>query len=194
VSHIVELECSCGEVKGTIKVVPGSFFHVHCLCIDCQKFASVLNNEKNILDKHGGSELFQTYPCFMEITQGQDKIGCLQLSPKGLYRWHTQCCTMPLANTMSSSKIPFVGVSVKLMKFSSPQEKAEIIGPVTVKAFGKYSKGDMPKDAHAKFPISAMPKILAFMLKGMLRGKNAPSPFFNGKDPVVAIDCISQDE
>ena len=152
-SNIVALECLCGTVKGKIKVVPESFFHVHCLCCDCQSFASHLNNKEKILYKHGGSELFQTYPAFMEISEGQDKIGCVQLRDKGLYRWHTTCCNMPLANTMNSSKFPFVGVSVKLMKFASEQEKMETLGPVTMKAFGKYSIGEMPKDAHPKFPI-----------------------------------------
>lgn len=127
----------------------------------------------------------------MEITEGQDKIGCVQLNLKGLYRWHTKCCNMPIANTMRSSKIPFVGVSVKLMRFSSVQEKVEVLGPVTIKAFGKYSKGDMPKDAHSRFPISGIPEILAFMLKGMLRKKNSPPPFFNGKEPVTAVISIS---
>ena len=190
-SNIVELECLCGTVKGKIKVVPRSFFHVHCLCCDCQKFASHLNNEENILDEHGGSELFQTYPDFMEITEGQDKICGVQLRHKGLYRWHTTCCNMPLANTMNSSKIPFVGVSVKLMKFANEQEKIETLGPVTMKAFGKYSIGEMPKDAHPRFPILFMPKILGFMLKGMLRKKNSPSPFFNGKEPVAKVDAFS---
>ena len=191
VSKIVELECLCGAVKGKINVVPKSFFHVHCLCCDCQKFAAHLNNEENILDENGGSELFQTYPSLMEITEGQDKVCCVQLNQKGLYRWHTTCCNMPLANTMNSSKIPFVGVSVKLMKFANEQEKSEALGPVTMKAFGKYSIGDMPKGAHLRFPISFMPKMLGFMLKGMIGGKNNPSPFFNGKEPAVIADVLS---
>jgi hypothetical protein len=122
-SNIVQLECSCGAVKGTINVVPKCYFHVHCLCSDCQAFAAHLNNEDKILDEHGGSELFQTYPDLMTITEGHDKIGGVQLTQKGLYRWHTTCCNMPLANTMSSSKMPFIGVSVKLMKFAIKQEK-----------------------------------------------------------------------
>ena len=193
-SNIVELECLCGTVKGNIKVVPGAFFHVHCLCCDCQKFASHLNNKNNILDVHGGSELFQTYPKLMNITEGQDHIGAVQLQEKGIYRWHTTCCNMPLANTMRSAKIPFIGVSVKLMKFGSEQEKLEALGPVMIKAFGKHSIGEMPKDAHAKFPISFMPKIISFMLKGMLNKMNRPSPFFNGKETIVSVNVLSKSE
>ena len=88
-------------------------------------------------------------------------------------------------------RLPFVGVSVKLMKFTSEQEKMETLGPVTMKAFGKYSIGEMPKDAHSKFPISYIPKIIGFMLKGMFRKKNSPSPFFNGKETVAKVDVLS---
>lgn len=190
-SKIVDLKCRCGAVKGKLKVVPGAFFHIQCLCCDCQTFASHLNNSENILDEHGGSELIQTYPAFMEITEGHDNMRCVQLTRKGLYRWHTACCHMPLANTMASSKVPFVGVSAKLMQFSSEQEKEEILGPITMKAFGKYSIGEMPKDVHPRFPMSYMPKILGFMLKGMLGKKNSPSPFFRGREPVVKANVLS---
>ncbi|MDU0114642.1 DUF6151 family protein [Psychrosphaera aquimarina] len=189
-SNIVPLECSCKAVKGQLKIVPGSFFHVQCLCCDCQSFAAHLNNKEQILDQHGATELVQTYPAYMKITQGQDKIACVQLNDKGLYRWHTACCNMPLANTMNSSTVPFVGVSVELMKFGNEQEKLELLGPITMKAFGKYSIGEIPKDAHARFPLSYLPKIIAFMLKGMFTHKNRPSPFFNKKIPVTKVNVL----
>ena len=190
-TKIVELECSCGEVKGNVQIVPKSFFHVHCLCCDCQNFASHLGNADKILDAHGGSELLQTYPQYMEITEGKEKIACMQLKVKGIFRWYTSCCDMPLANTMNSAKVPFVGVPVKLMKFSSEQEKLEKLGPVIMKAFGKYSIGEMPKDAHERFPLSFMPKIMGFMIKGLINKRNSPSPFFNGKEPVTKVNTLN---
>lgn len=189
--NTIALECLCGTVKGKLNVVPGEYFHVHCLCSDCQLFASHLNNKEKILDKYGGSELFQTYPNLISFYEGQAKIACVQLRDKGLYRWHTTCCNMPLANTMKSAKIPFVGLSVKLMKFSNEQEKTKAIGPVLIKAFGKSAIGEMPKDAHAKFPLSYMPKIIAFMLKGMFKKKHTPSPFFNGNAPITKIQKLT---
>ena len=74
-SNVINLSCTCGTVKGKLKVVDGSFLRIHCLCCDCQSFASYLGNEENILDEHGGTELFQTYPAYMEITEGQYFIG-----------------------------------------------------------------------------------------------------------------------
>ncbi len=190
-SKIVDLKCSCGTIKGKLNVVPGSFFHVQCLCCDCQSFAAHLNNQKNILDEHGGTELLQTYPAYMEITEGQDKMACVELRRKGIYRWHTACCNMPLANTMGSEKVPFVGVPVKLMQFANEQEKMDVLGPVTMKAFGKYAIGEMPADAHPRFPMSYMPKIIGFMLKGKFFKKYKPSPFFNDKGPVVKVNRLS---
>ncbi len=187
----VNLRCKCGTVKGNLNVVPGDFFHVHCLCCDCQSFAKHLNNSANILDEHGGSELFQTYPAYMEITEGHENIRCMQLKPKGLYRWHTACCNMPLANTMGKSNVPFVGISVKLMQFESEQEKRETLGPVTMKAFGKYAIGEAPKDVHPTFPLSYMPKILAFMIKGKFLKKYTPHPFFNDKTPIAKREVMA---
>ena len=189
-SNAVNLSCACGAVKGKLKVVEGSFFHVQCLCCDCQRFAAYLNNEDSIVDEHGGTELVQTYPAYLDITEGQENIGCVQLREKGLFRWHTTCCNRPLANTMNSSRVPFVGVFVKLMHFSDEHTKRATLGPVTMKAFGKYAKGEMPKDAHSKFPISYMLKIIGFMLKGMLGRKQSPSPFFNHGQPVAKAKIL----
>ncbi len=187
----VDLKCNCGTVRGSLKIVKGSYFHVNCFCCDCQKFAAQLNNQEKILDEQGGTELFQTYPAFMKISEGNDNLACVQLRAKGLLRWHTKCCDMPVANTMGSAKVPFVGVSVKLMSFKSEKEKNEILGPVTMKAFGKYAVGALPDDAYEKFPISYMPKILSFMLKGFLTKKYSPSPFFSGKHPITKAVILS---
>ena len=189
-SNSVALECSCGSVRGELNVNHGSFFHVQCLCCDCQKYASHLNQEK-LLDEYGGTDLFQTYPAYMKITDGLDNIACVQLKEKGLYRWYAACCNMPVANTMSSAKVPFVGVPIAFLKFDNEQVKVNTIGSVSMKAFGKYAIGEMPSDAHPKFPISYMPKILGFMAKGLITNKNTPSPFFNEQEPIAKPKVLS---
>ncbi|WP_018015454.1 DUF6151 family protein [Teredinibacter turnerae] len=190
-SKVVPLACSCGAVKGELNVVPGDFFHVACLCCDCQAFAAQLGREDFVLDSSGGSELFQTYPAYFKITEGAEHIRALQLKPKGLFRWYTACCNTPLANTMKSAHVPFVGLSVKLMQFDSAADKSAAIGPVTLRAFGKHARGPMPADAHATFPKSFLPKILKFMGKGLLLGKSRPSPLFKGGKPVAEIEIVS---
>lgn len=186
-SKTVELSCQCGEVQGQLNIVPKSYFHVHCLCIDCQNFATYLKNEALILDEYGGSELLQTYPQHLTISKGVEHITAIQHQEKGLYRWFTSCCHTPLANTMHAAHIPFVGVSVKMMTLENEAQKLAVLGPVSIKAFAKYARGDAPKDAHQRFPLSYMPKIIGFMLKGMLRKQHKPSPFFQGKTPITAV-------
>ena len=186
-SH-VKLACQCGTVTGSLNIVPQSLFHVHCLCCDCQSFAKALGNEPQILDAHGGSELCQTYPQFMSIDSGHEHLAAIQLTEKGIYRWYATCCNMPVANTMTSAKMPFIGVSVKMMQFANEQQKLQMLGPVSRKAFGKYAKGDMPADVHPSFPKSYLGKISYFMLKGIVTRKQTPSPFFQNGQPIAKIE------
>lgn len=190
-STTVDLKCRCGGVTGKLKVVEGSFFHVQCLCCDCQKFANYLESNSSILDEFGSTELFQTYPTHMQINEGVENIACVQLAEKGLYRWHTTCCNFPIGNTMDSAKMPFVGIPVAFMQFTDEQQKLKTLGPITMKAFAKYAIGSMPNDAHPRFPLSFMPKIIFFMLKGMLTKKSSPSPFFKEGRPLTSSKIIS---
>ena len=189
-SKDISLSCKCGTVKGKLKVDDGSGIRIHCLCCDCQSYATHLGAEDKVLDKHGGTDLFQTYPANLEITEGKEHIGCIQLTEKGAFRWHTTCCNMPFANTFTSSKIPFVGIPANLMQFENEQDKLSTIGPVRMKAFGKYAKGDMPEDAHPKIPLSFMPPMLRFMFKGLLGRKHSPSPLFSNGEPIVKAKVL----
>lgn len=190
-SHQVKLECFCGKLKGNLQVVSNkSSLHVQCLCKDCQNFASYLKNEDKILDEHGASELFQTYPAYINIEDGIEHLTCIKLKEKGILRWHTSCCNTPVANTLASPKMPFAGISVKLMKFNSEEEKAKILGPIIMKAFGKSARGVKPPDAYDTFPKTFLPKIMKFMFIGYLKSKHQPSPFFKNGLPTVVPKVI----
>ncbi len=182
----VKLECFCGSVKGTLAVPSKKqAFHLKCLCCDCQKYAEFLGQEDKILDNYGGTELFQTYPSNVHFDQGVENISCMQLKEKGLYRWYASCCKAPLGNTLSSARVPFVGVPVAIMKLSSQQEKDSQLGPLIMEAFAKYARGSKPKNSHDKFPVSFLPKILVFMGRGLLMGRAKPHPFFHNEMPIV---------
>lgn len=177
--HNVDLSCFCGKVKGNLEVVSNTkAFHVNCLCKDCQKFACHLGTEDKILDEYGASDLFQTYPKYFKLTQGQENLSCLKLKEGGLLRWYTSCCNTPVANTIEKAKMPFAGISVKFMHFDSEEEKLEVLGPVIMKAFAKYSLIAPPKDAHDTFPRTFMPKIIKFMFVGFVKGMYKPSVFY----------------
>jgi len=178
-AETVKLACSCGEVEGEVKIVKKESFHVKCLCCDCQQFAAHLGQENRILDDHGGTELFQTYPAYFRITKGMENIASVRLTEKGLLRHHTTCCNTPTGNMMMNPKVPFVGIPVAFMQFDSEKEKDRILGPLIMEAFGKYARNGKPDHVHERFPLSFMPKILKFMAKGYFVKKYLPSPYFS---------------
>lgn len=173
----VALECQCGQVSGHVEVCQKEFFHIKCLCSDCQEFAARLNRENDLLDGHGGTELFQTYPAHVKITQGADKITMMRLSPKGLQRHHTTCCNTPVGNMVDDPKLPFIGIPVTFLKFASDEEKDKVLGPISLMAFGKDAKNGKPSGAADKFPLSAWPKMILFMIKGYFKKKFEPRPY-----------------
>lgn len=189
-STTVKLACPCGQVTGKLTVNAAPFCHLHCFCRDCQRFAQHLTCDRPILEPQGGTALFQTYPDALSITTGQDKITAAQLTEKGLYRWHTSCCHQPIANTLRSAHVPFMGIFVTFMQFDSDADKLAALGPVTLKVFGHAAIGTMPKDTHPSFPLSAIPRQLGFMLYGVVRQKQRPSPFFDGKVPIAKANVL----
>ena len=79
----IQLKCSCGKVQGIARdITPNSGNRIVCHCGDCQSFARFLKNEKLILDKHNGTDIFQMSLSQVEITQGKDNIKCMRLSEK----------------------------------------------------------------------------------------------------------------
>ena len=172
----VKLSCACGEVQGSLELHQKDSFHVECLCCDCQQFSAELGNSE-MLKSYGGTEILQTYPSYVTITKGQNNISALQLTPKSLWRHYTSCCQTPIGNMMNGKNSPFIGVPICFMQFESDEHKDKILGPTTMRCFAKYGKDNKPADAHDTFPISFMPKIMWFLLKGILTKKSRPSPY-----------------
>lgn len=105
------LGCRCGATRWVISGdAPGT--HVECYCADCQTFLNHLKAE-DYLDAAGGTELFQTMPDAIRFTKGADNLRLLRLSPKGLMRWYAGCCDTPVANTMATPALPFVGAILR---------------------------------------------------------------------------------
>jgi hypothetical protein len=188
----VTLSCQCGALKGQVQIEKSALFHVQCLCCDCQRFAKALNQTDAYLDQYGATELLQTYPDNFVIEQGDTHLACLKLHSKGLLRWYASCCNTPIANTIASSTVPFVGILVNNLKFSDENAKLATIGPISIKAFAKHSLIEPPVDSHQRFPLSFLPKIAFFMMKGKWKKRYQPSPFFNQNgQPTVTPHLIS---
>jgi hypothetical protein len=107
----LQIRCSCGALRGAVRSAsPTAGNRGFCYCDDCQAFAYFLGRAADILDHHGGTEIYQTSQGSMELDAGVNRLACMRRSSKGLLRWYADCCNTPIGNTLSSTAIPFVGL------------------------------------------------------------------------------------
>lgn len=180
----VSLRCSCGELRGMARDVSADNGNrIFCYCDDCQAFAHYLQRANEILDAHGGSDIFQMSPAGLEISGGPEHLACVQLRPGGLLRWYSSCCRTPLGNTMASRGIPFVGLVHSCMDHAADgRTRDEVLGPSRGGVQGRFAKGDRSQiDAHDKAPPSMLLRVVPLMLKARLRGDHKRSPFFDAE-------------
>ncbi|WP_085899406.1 DUF6151 family protein [Kiloniella majae] len=188
----IALECSCGKVKGVARnISPTTGRRVICYCGDCQNFAKKIGRADDVLNTHGGTDIFQITPSQVEITQGQDQLRYLKLSEKGIYRWYTNCCQTPAGN-MVGPKLPFIGIVHNFMACGDDCEK--VLGPVrySVMEQGAIKPQDTTKSmpsaekSAGKFPIGLMIKIFARLFIDKIQGKNRPNAFFKSDGTPVS--------
>lgn len=166
-----ELACRCGATRWTIAAdAPGT--HVECYRADCQTFLNHLKAE-DYLDAAGGTELFQTLPHAIRFSKGQENLRLLRLSPKGLLRWYAGCCGTPIANTLASPTIPFVGMVLR------PGQTG--FGPVVTHANVKSARQPI-------LPSGILRAVFGVLTRGLsakLTARRRPNPFF-GPDGAAA--------
>ncbi len=184
----IGFSCRCGEVKGSLLgASAGNGSHVLCHCSDCQAFARFLEVSE-ILDRNGGTAIYQTLPGRLAFTEGSDLLRSLRLSDDGLLRWYAGCCRTPLGNTIPTPKFRFVGVPLAALP-----EAGGTIGPL----IGSFSAEEAPQGAHppADFGLSRVRRRAALRHFASLIGL-APggSPFFVDGKPVAAPYVLTDDE
>jgi hypothetical protein len=174
------IECRCGALRGVVQALsPRVGRRVVCYCDDCQAFARYLGTASDVLDAHGGTDIFQMSPARLGFSQGTEHLVCVRLTPKGGLRWFTDCCRTAIGNTPPTGQLPFVGLIHTCM---NTEERAldEIIGPVRSRVMGRYARGDLADiEAHDGFPLSHIAAIFAKILVWRLRGDHKRSPFFD---------------
>lgn len=144
------LRCACGSVRGVIRdVSPRTVNRVVCCCSGCQAYARTLGRAHEILDEHGGTDIFQASPAKLEITEGRKHLACLQQTPTGALRWHARCCDSPIANTLPSMRVPFMAVVHTIVDRSQIERPLdELLGPVRVYVNGRFDKA-LARQLHA---------------------------------------------
>lgn len=167
-----------------------------CYCDDCQSFAHFLERADEILDAHGGTEVFQTSPARVEISAGANRLACMRLTTKGLFRWYTSCCRTPIGNTLSTGRLPFVGLIQSCVAADAARREA-VLGPIRARVFGRFAKGDVSAlDVHARAPLGLMARAARMLIGARLRGDHKRSPFFDARSgaPVAAPYVLTDEE
>jgi len=193
----VSLRCACGSLRGVASSSSESLGRIVCMCDDCQAYAHYLGRATDILDSNGGTDVFPLAPSNLRITHGLENLRCLRLTHKGLFRWYAGCCKTPIANTMSSAKIPFAGVIHTIMDHSGDgKTREEALGPIRAKVWGKYGTGNLPQDAHQTASLGIIIRTIRFLLFAWIRRQHIPSPFFDPATfkPKVEPYILTSDE
>jgi Family of unknown function (DUF6151) len=186
------LQCRCGTLKGfvdTSKPVNRSV----CYCKDCQAFAHYLGRPSEILDGNGGTDVVQTIPAKVTLTQGQETLACIRLTDKGLVRWYAKCCNTPIGNTAADYRISFVGLIHNCLEVP-PASLDDSFGPVRMWSFTKNAKTKIDGGPFGMLP--GLLRILVMVLGARLNGAYKRSPFSvvdNGA-PIVAPKILTDSE
>lgn len=179
----LEIRCTCGSLRGVAHAVSRRDGNrVVCYCNDCQAFAHFLGRAGEVLDTHGGTDIFQMSPAHLEFTDGADELCCMRLTPRGIYRWYTDCCHTPIGTTLPTHRVAFVGLTHSCVEGGHGQDSLDLaVGPPRGRVFGQYAKGDTQgvDNLHPRAPLAMMLRVASLLLKWRVRGDHKRSPFFD---------------
>ena len=181
----LDLRCRCGVVRGVVRgVSPRQVNRVVCQCRWCQRYAREMGVANEVLDDRGGTEVLQLSPRSLEILEGHDRLGCLQLTSKGPLRWYATCCGTPLANTLANARYPFVAIltdaCIDKTTLGGPLER--YAGPVRARIHHDLTEEQARACRGTKRAMLAMLLRLSGMTLGWaLRGDHRHSPFFDAR-------------
>jgi hypothetical protein len=193
------LRCECGALRGVARgISPERGNHIVCYCDDCQSFAHFLGRADRILDPRGGTDIFQTSPARVELTEGREQLACIRLTGRGPLRWYAACCRTPIGNTPATRQVPFVGlIRACLDPASGGRARDDALGPVRAPVFPRFAKGG---GAPPRAGRGALPRVfLQFVrltLAARLRGDHRRSPFFDARSgaPAATPHVLSAEE
>ncbi|MHA6323496.1 DUF6151 family protein [Roseivivax sp. CAU 1753] len=108
------LSCSCDATRWVLaRSMPGKL--ITCYCNGCQSYIRHLcrndpDKAGGLLSPEGGTLILQTLPDSLTIPRGADHLRALRMTSKGVVRWYAACCDTPVANTIATPALPFVGM------------------------------------------------------------------------------------
>jgi hypothetical protein len=188
----MQIQCECGSFRAKLttfpKNTPGRLI---CYCDDCQAFLHYLKRD-DLLDQNGGTEIVPAYPADIELVAGKEHIKCVRLSPTGMYRFYAGCCSTPIGNT--DPVRAWVGIPHRAYSVKEPHLLEKMLGPIKSSIMGKHAKGTPPPGTPQTFDLKCFATVMPFILKGILKKKAKPSPFFENGISVVAPKILTREE
>ena len=191
------IRCACGALQGVVRdMAPSNTNRAICHCDDCQAFVHYLGRADEVLDEHGGTEVFQVAPGKVEFTEGAEHLTCLRLTGKGPYRWYADCCRTPIANTPANWRISFAGLLGRCLSPGPETSFETVAGPVGMRLFTQFATGDTATmtEVPGMTPLGMLRFGLS-MLGGVLTGRYRDTPFFDAEgQPVAAAYRVEGEE
>lgn len=178
----IPIRCSCGKLQGKLRgASPRSGNHVICHCKDCQNFARYLGRADDVLDKWGGTEVYQASPGRLELTSGVDQLACVHLTEQPTLRWYANCCKTPLGNTLATNKLPFIGLIHAALDASAfPGGLDSVIGPVRARVNGSDATGNTSEiKLYKSAPFGVYLRFFKVLLASKFSGNYRKSPLFD---------------
>lgn len=191
----IPLRCRCGTVRGQVSDVSADDGkRAICYCDDCQIYALHLGRE-DILDARGGTEALLTTPAQLTLTEGTSALRGVRLSARGPYRWYARCCNTPVGNSLTPG-IPVLILPTAALDLAAIGKSADdALGRVNTRMWGRFAKGGVPEGAHAKAPLSLLPRLISHVGRGFIKRLAKPSPFFDERGlPRAELQFIDKTE
>jgi len=188
----MKFQCACGALSGVVEAAgPKTGHHVACYCKDCRAFVRHLRQDARFPDAAGGTDLFQTSPARVKLTEGVEHLASLRLSPKGLYRWYASCCDTPLFNTGTGPGLPFASAMT-----ANFVDGVAGLGPVKARVNTGSALGKVPPPKGFWPTLRAVGGLIGSLLAARLRGDQKRSPFFDAEsgEPVAKARVLTLEE
>ena len=169
--------CACGRVAGTVaNVSPMRGDHIVCHCTDCQSFALHLECADRVLDRHGGTALYQSRCGDVCVMQGKEQLAALHLTEQSTLRWYAACCNTPMFNTFANGRVPFTSILLANCDPAACATMGEARGDLFLKdAIGDTSRLEpMPM-------ARLMRRVIVRMAKDMISGARRHNALFDAK-------------
>lgn len=171
------LACRCDRVRGVAHAVaPSAGFRFICYCQDCQAFARFLKRP-DVIDAAGGTDIVHLPTGRVELTAGTDAVRCLRFSGR-VFRWYTQCCRTPMANT-AGPRFPVVGLISTFIGEPDGLSREDVLGPPRCRIFERSAVAPLAANAPPPPSLPLFGQRALRLFAWWWRGLGRPSPFFD---------------